>query len=101
MHITTAQLQQLISHNQFIDQEIISLFLEITCATLQSSYLDPSFFPDLEDLSWDAVKNRFSNYSRHNATILRPDLNTAAAIAIPIHINNNHWVAVTRRNLQG
>jgi hypothetical protein len=84
-----------------VDQDIISLFLEITCTTHNCSYLDPSFFPKLEESSWSSVKNRFSNYSIHGSTIQRPDLIKDLGIAIPVHIDGNHWIAVTRRNFNG
>ncbi len=62
-----------------------------------SSYLDPSFFTSLSNQGWSAVRRRFHPMIH---SINRPYLQHDN-VAFPIHINNNHWVALCWRILYG
>ncbi len=98
IHITTRVLRDLISYSQKIHRKLLVLSLESLCHKHNSSYLDPSFFPDLDRHNWHRVSNRFS--PRGQGMLAWPSI-TAPSICIPIQIHRNNWAAVCRRIIQG
>jgi hypothetical protein len=98
IYITTHDLQQLVSHNEPIFHEILVMFLDILCTQTTAAYVDPSFSIALEQNGWGDTKHRFATRCRH--AIDYPHLSDPV-IALPFHINGNHWVAVCRRIIHG
>jgi hypothetical protein len=90
--ILVQDMRDLISHNSMIYHELLILSLEILCHEFQASYLDPSFFTLLRDHGWCYVSNRFSAMDDY---IAQPNIESPS-MAIPIHINGSHWVALCR-----
>jgi len=86
--ISVTDLRELIAPTSPIYQELLILGLEIACPIFQESYLEPAFFPILQQNGWSGVKNWFVNNRSYNH---HPNL------SIPVHIMGNHWVAVCRR----
>ena len=98
IHITTNDLRDIIQHNTPIYHESLILCLEIICTAYQGTYVDPSFIPTLKTQGWQGVSNRFK--PAHLSKIDQPHLNHPN-IAIPVHINGNHWTALCRRIIDG
>jgi len=98
IHLTTKDLRDIISHNSPINHELLILGLEVICTNYNSSYLDPSFMPTLQIQGWSSVAYRF-HPSKSNRVDRRST--TSSIIAIPIHVNGNHWVALCRRIISG
>jgi hypothetical protein len=98
IHITTKDLRDIISHGSPIYQESLVLSLETICDKYNAGYLDPSFYPVLHRQGWLGVSNRFNRKNIFSRT--QPHL-MQEIIAIPLHVNNNHWVAVCRRIING
>jgi hypothetical protein len=98
MHITTKDLRDIISHGSPIYHESLVLSLETICDKYNTSYLDSSFYPVLHRQGWLGVSNRFNQRNIFSRT--QPHL-MQEIIAIPLHVNNNHWVAVCRRIING
>jgi hypothetical protein len=90
--ILVQDMRDLISHNSMIYHELLILSLEILCHEFQASYLDQSFFTLLRDHGWCYVSNRFSAMDDY---IAQPNIESPS-MAIPIHINGSHWVALCR-----
>jgi len=98
IHLTTKDLRDIISHNSPINHETLVLGLEVICTNYNSSYLDPSFMPTLCTQGWSSVANRF--HPSESNRVDRPST-TSSIIAIPIHVNGNHWVALCCRIISG
>jgi len=97
IHNTTQDLRNLITLNSPIYHELLILSLETLSTTFNSSsYVDPSFVTVLQTQGWNAVSNRFNR----NHSIRRSSL-SHHSIAFPIYINNNHWVALCRKIIDG
>jgi hypothetical protein len=96
--ITIQDLRELLTHNSPIYHELIILSLEVISHHYNSHYLDPSFFTNLQLHGWSYISNWFAP-SNAMATS-RPSLQSSI-ITIPVHINNNHWVAMCRRYFRG
>lgn len=95
--ITTFTLRDLISHGQPITGEVMELCLEVLCTHFDLCYLTPHLIPLLARDGWERIKRYFSNHrSRNRRTTFRPNLKGEKAIAIPCHINGNHWAGVVR-----
>ena len=92
IHITTHELRQLVSHGKPISHSPIVLMLDLLCHRNGFSYVNSSFSVFLIQGSWQYTKNHFAG--RRQRKLDRPDLVLDPIIAIPIFINNCHWVAV-------
>lgn len=100
MALTTHALRNLISHNKFINDEVVNLFLEALCYQHNYAFLSPTFLDILKREGGSRSLRHFASSSRHrHRTIYRPALRGESAIAIPCHIDNCHWVATVRREI--
>jgi hypothetical protein len=82
-----------------INQQIINFFLHQFSAQFDTNFLDTGFFSLLRDNGWNRVQSwviprRASN--RRPSSLLE-----CPVLSIPCHINDCHWVAVTRRIVSG
>jgi len=83
--------------------ESLILCLELICTTYNSSFVDPSFIPTLRTQGWRAVARRFQSSTSNLDLDFPPDrpaLNHPS-IAIPVHVNGDHWTAFCRRIING
>jgi hypothetical protein len=96
MHITVANLRDLISPTSMMYHELLLLGLEVVCHTFSSGYVDTSFFPSILTGGCNEVKNRFS--PPNDDSITGPSLNKEK-IAIILHINDNHWIALCHQKV--
>jgi hypothetical protein len=102
MAVQTYALRNLVSHRKLVNDEVINLFLEVLCHDHNLSFLSPTFFNILQRDGGQRSLRHFASASRHrHRTIYRPTLQGEAAIAIPCHIGNCHWVGVVRREISG
>jgi hypothetical protein len=99
MHITTNDLRDIISPNRPIYHENLVLSLELLCNQFEGSYMDPSFYPTLRDQGWPHIKRRFAS-TLQCSSISKPSFESPT-IAIPIHVNGDHWIALCRRVING
>jgi hypothetical protein len=97
--MTVQHLQDLLSPDSTMNQQVIQLYLHLFCHQFQTSFLDTSFFSQLQQHGWGRVSSCFSNTSRHHRQGRRPSLVGEKVISIPCHVNGCHWVAVTRREV--
>jgi hypothetical protein len=98
VHITASDLRDIINHNTPIYHESLILCLEEMCTAYEATYVDPSFIPTLKTQGWQGVANRFISAAR--TKIDQPHFNHPN-IAIPVHINGDHWIALCRRIING
>ena len=98
MHITARDFQDLISFGVPIYHELLNLSLETLCRDYSAAYLDPSFYPTLRDHGYRRILHRFAQSGQ--STITQPSLDHCN-IAIPIHVNGNHWLALCRWKIDG
>ncbi len=67
-------------------------------------FLDTNIFLDLTQQGWEYAHQKYflHEHSRHRNRKLKnkPTQQGTPIILIPIHINNYHWVAVTRHETQ-
>ncbi len=98
IHITTRDMRDLLTYGTPIYHELLVLSLEALCTTYDATYLDPSFYPTLETQGYSSILNRFAPTGHSSVT--RPSLDHHS-IALPLHINGNHWAALCRRKLHG
>jgi len=95
--LITSDMQTLSTPGTQIHQEQLIFGLENAWKIYGSSYLEPAFFPILQQHGWKDVINWLSpaNTSEFSPNCQHPN------IFIPIHINGNHWIAVNRRIIEG
>ncbi len=85
-----------------MNDNIIALFLELVRNHLNLAFLCPQTIPLLHRVGWTRVEQFFASTRRNRKrSTHRPYKEGEPAIAIPCFINNNHWVAVVRREIQG
>jgi len=97
IYLTTRDIRQLITHNTQTYHELLILALKAICHQFGGTYLDPSFFPNLESQGWNMVKRCFAHKERNPS---KPSL-SSDIILIPIHIRGNHWIALGKRVIGG
>jgi hypothetical protein len=101
-NLQVRDLRNLLSPQSPINQQVINLYVSLLCHQCSLKCLDSSFYSTLKDKGWHHVSRWFSNPSsmrrRRQST---PSLVGEPAILIPCHVNGCHWVAVTRREIQG
>ncbi len=74
--------------------------MEGICAQHNLTYLNSNFIPDLQNLGWVRVKHYFASNTRgHSRNFSRPLKSGEHTILIPSFIDNNHWVALVRREI--
>jgi hypothetical protein len=95
--LTTQDLNTLLTPGEQTHHELLLFGLEIATKAYQGSYLEPVFFPILQQQGWTEVMNWFST---SDIDCTRP-LYNHPNLSIPIHIHGNHWVAVHRRITSG
>ncbi len=98
--IITADLRDLISHNSLTNDDTIAIFSATLCNHHNIAFLCPQVLPLLSQSGWGHVEQFFaSNHRRRQRSIYRPRKSREPAILIPCFVNNNHWVAVVRREI--
>jgi hypothetical protein len=105
-YLITQNILDLITHGSSINDEIIHQYLSIICHTLPGTYqLDTNFSRDLPSKGWRYAYNKYfltDNSSRlAHRTKTKPLLKDSPLIMIPIHVHGFHWVALTRRQING
>jgi hypothetical protein len=99
--ITSQQFRALLTHDSPINDAIITLYMEGFCATHNMSYLTTYFLPHLEQYGWNEVNRYFYKAKKRNICSSGNKKNARdPTILIPTFINQNHWVAVVRREIQ-
>jgi len=94
--LKAGDIQTLITPGTQTHEEVLIFGLENACKIYGGTYLEPAFFPILQQHGWDEVIQWLSpNTTETNPHYQHPN------ISIPIHIHGNHWVAVNRRILGG
>jgi len=96
---------ELITYDSPIKDSVMHAFL---CALKSSNkeifFLDTYFHRDLVNVGWPYTSHKYflhESSSRHaKSTQFKPSLQ-ASTIIIPIRINNSHWIALTRRIING
>jgi hypothetical protein len=79
---------------------VIMLYIEGFCQQHNLKYVNSHFIPHLWEKGWTTVQNYFaSNRRAHSCSISRPKMTGEKAILIPAFINDNHWVAIVRREI--
>jgi hypothetical protein len=82
---------------------IHSFLLVLKSSTTNLHFLDTDFHRDLYIHGWNYAYLKYfqqKNSSRHaQTTKFKPSLKSATII-IPIHINDNHWIALVRRTIE-
>jgi hypothetical protein len=99
--ISSDDLRDLISHGSPINDQVITLYLELISTTYDMPHLSTFFFDKLTTNGWTRVQNFFANRpsrTRHRSAY-RPNLQGEPCIIIPIHIQGFHWVALVRREI--
>jgi hypothetical protein len=101
-NITTSNFRDLISYNHPINDSIIHQYLTILCNFSNDMYfLDTFFFRDLCQHGWEYSHSKYflseSTRNIYKGSKSKPPQYGVPIILIPVHINDNHWVAVTRR----
>jgi hypothetical protein len=90
----------LFSHNVMTNDNIISFFLEIFCSHFNYSFLCLQTLPLLNRDGWSHITRFFAaNRRNRQRSIHCPHKTGEAALSIPCFINNNHWVALVRREI--
>jgi Ulp1 family protease len=101
-NIRVQDLRCLLSPQSPINQQVINLYVTLLCHQCSLKCLDSTFYTILKENDWNHVSRWFllpaSTRQRRQTT---PSLVGENAILIPCHINGCHWVAVTRREIQG
>jgi hypothetical protein len=100
IHITSHDLRDLLSHGKPTVDDMMALFLETLAYQHDIPFLCPQFIPLLRSERWPHIKNFFA-MQLINRSIHRPQISGEQAIAIPYFVNNNHWVPVVRREING
>jgi hypothetical protein len=102
MAVQTSAFRNLISHRKLINDEVMNHFLECFCTQHNLAFLSPTFFNILHRDRGQRSLRHFASPSRHrHRTIYRPALQGERAIAIPCFIDDCHWVAVARVEMNG
>jgi len=101
--ITHLSFNRLLQWNSPIDDSIVHSFLTILCHRHDNaSFLDTNFSRVLFHQGWSHAYKSFSLHEHLSRYTLRlsckPSLQTDIII-IPIHIQDSHWVALTRRRI--
>jgi hypothetical protein len=96
--ITSTQLCNILTNGKSINDEVIHLYLETFCTSLNLAFVCPQFYPLLLRNGWHQVARFFSPAKSHpKRSIYKPGLTGEPAIALPCFVHGCHWVAVARR----
>jgi hypothetical protein len=98
--ITTADLRNLISHGEPINDEVMYLFLEIFCSLFNYTFITEKLTTLLHRNGWSTIIARYFANDQSQRSINKPYLTQEPAIAIPCFVNGGHWVAVVRREIK-
>ena len=92
----------LMSHGSPIDNLIIyNYLLQLQHEKKKTSFLDIYFFPDLPDSGWESMFTTYFRCKDHTNKGFSPQIKPSCDgnnILIPIHIDESHWVAVSRQS---
>jgi hypothetical protein len=98
--VTTTWLRHLITHGSPINDETISLFLEVLCTRADMCFLNPQFIPLLLRDGWNQTSKYFVHHNKPRS-VFRPCVKGEKVIAIPCFSDTCHWVALVRREYKG
>jgi len=100
--VTIMELRQLIRPFKEINQQVINLYLHLLSHQFDTKILDTSFYMTLQQQGWSGVKPWFRDHSsRRRVKPSTPAPSSESSNSIPCHVNGCHWVAVTRREVEG
>lgn len=99
--IDSQHIRELISHGTPINDQIITLYLEMIGTKYNVTRLSTAFFPRLIEQGWQNVQQFFAQtHPRFRPrTPNRPTISGEQCILIPIFVNGCHWIALARREL--
>ncbi len=101
-NMTIQDLHDLLSPSTPVKQQAILMYLHQFSSHFNTAFLDTSFYSKLQQQGWGIVQCWFSSpTSRTRYNSRHPRLKGKPTISIPCHINGCHWVAVTRREING
>jgi hypothetical protein len=97
--IDSQHIRELISHGTPINDQIITLYLEMIGTKYNVTRLSTAFFPRLIEQGWQNVQQFFAQtHPRFRPrTQNRPTISGEQCILIPIFVNGCHWIALARR----
>lgn len=101
IYISIKDIQNLITHGQVTSDHTMLIYLKLLSDTYEIPYLYTDFIPRLQHEGWNTVRRYFSNPSRRSRkrSLTRPDISDEPAIIIPAHIQDSHWLALVRREI--
>ena len=91
--LQSSDLHALLTHRSPINQNSITLTLEVLYKTYNCKYVDPVFYPLLTTTGRDCLSRWFASSS---TTKMKLNL-WSYTILIPVHINKNHWIALMHK----
>jgi hypothetical protein len=96
VHITTNDMQNLISYGQEINDETMSVYIEILCYKYNIASLYTDWYTRLCQHGWqDLIRYFCDNPDRNRPrSSHRPRRTGEGAIMLPIHIHGCHWIAL-------
>ena len=99
--VTTKELRDLISFSSPINDTIITCYLEKLTRHYNISYMTTAMVYILRRQGWDRMKTYFALHRNRPRTNTRPNITGESAIILPCFVDDCHWVAVVRREIQG
>jgi hypothetical protein len=100
--VLVKDLRDLISPSNPINQQVINLYLQPLCNQFNIKMLDSGFYSNHRQCGWDAVHSWFLHQSsRRRWSPTTPAISGDLSITIPCHVHGCHWVAITRREIDG
>jgi hypothetical protein len=99
--INTDNMRDLISSNNPINDQIITLYLEMISNKYGVACMATSFFPWLVQQGWENVLHLFTSHTkrRRRRLLNRPFTSGEPCILIPAFVNECHWIAIARREI--
>jgi hypothetical protein len=101
--LKVGHIQDLVSYGSETNDAIFTFYLDMLCSSRHATYMSTAFWPHLKQYGWDRVQRYFAS-SQSGYYARKPDRPLKVGepnIMIPIFINDNHWVALVRREFDG
>jgi hypothetical protein len=101
LRLSSHELQNLLSHGQPTPCSVILMYTKLLSDHYQIPYLNTDFILRLKQHGWNDVKRYFSTNVRQtrSRTLTRPNMQGESTIMIPSFINDSHWIALVRREI--
>jgi hypothetical protein len=101
LHLTRKEIQSLVSHGHTTTDHVITLYIKMLSESYNIPYLSTDFIPRLINEGWNSVTRYFANNDRSSRKrkLTRPNKAGEHSMIIPTFINNSHWLAIVRREL--